>query len=107
MPIIPRSIDDLVSLQPAVLRRRYPLPYIVWSRQNDGDGVRPWMTLNQVLNVTARDELRAEPINGSGSPLFTGTRADTVAIRPFKGPSQYYLDHSHKARQQIVRRFIG
>jgi hypothetical protein len=76
--------------------RPYPLPYIVWSRKDDVEGVRPWMTLDQVLSITAQEELRAEPINGSGSPLFTGTRGDTIAIRPFKGTCKYYLDRSHK-----------
>ena len=80
----------------AASRRGYRIPYIVWTRSDGKGGIRPWMTLRQVLNLTARNELRAEPINGWGSPFFTGTRADAIAIRPFKGSSPYYLDRSHK-----------
>ncbi|MBM4033160.1 MAG: hypothetical protein FJ291_15445 [Planctomycetes bacterium] len=116
-PIFPESIDDLVALNPfpdarnetslLVARKGdegqetapiYPasgVPYTVWTRRANGPRVETSHSLEQVLDRTLRQELRAVPITEVGSPLFTGSAADIEAIPRFRGRSPY-LEQAHK-----------
>lgn len=108
IPLRVVQVDDMVELQPfegasnrttvVVLEKgaptRYPVPYILWRKKRDlprGQGLTYDHTLEEVMEITRRHELHAEPVQPDDptSSWLTAPRPALKGLRKLRGASPY------------------
>ena len=101
-PLRVLEVHDMVDLRPfegaynrtAVLflekghPTAYPVKYVRW-RKKTRRGIDPSLSLAQVLNITEREELVAEPVYRPGGPWLTASPQALESIKTILGRAEY------------------
>jgi SAM-dependent methyltransferase len=98
-------VDDMVEIKPfegvgnrtAVIvvqkgeRTEYPVPYTYWRKTDTGRSIAADASLEEVMEMTARVNLVAEPVDEleTTSPWITGRPRALKALKKVLGPSDY------------------
>jgi type I restriction-modification system DNA methylase subunit len=104
-PIRVAHVDDMVELNPfegasnrtavMILQKgnpnRYPVPYTYWKKTIKGKSIALDSSLEDVINMTARRRLDAEPVDSKDktSAWITGKRWALKAVKKVMGKSYY------------------
>jgi SAM-dependent methyltransferase len=67
----------------------YPVPYTVWSRNKGVGNIDTAKSLSDVLTLTTREELKAQPIEGKTSAWQTMGEGQEDALLKLKGKGAY------------------